>query len=213
MKSKNTVRALIGEHRNTRAAGMPSDRRQDHFEKIVAHKLSNVKGIDLDGDGVIDDDELEYAKELEARVIRANDFCNQVKSTGKDLFATGWFGKQYVNKSQSEIVTTLAKDNHFEVKLGKLFGRLKTYKLTLSHDVAAAITPRNGYGGTRPDSRWGAGRKKKLEEKIYKHHQRELQKRTKLLHENPLRAQPSSYMEMFTSINPITGKYVFEEDD
>ena len=35
MKSKNTVRALIGEHRNTRAAGMPSDRRQDHFEKIV----------------------------------------------------------------------------------------------------------------------------------------------------------------------------------
>ena len=56
---------------------MPSDRRQDHFEKIVAHKLSNVKGIDLDGDGVIDDDELEYAKELEARVIRANDFATK----------------------------------------------------------------------------------------------------------------------------------------
>ena len=118
-----------------------------------------------------------------------------------------------MNKSQNEIVTKLAKDNHFEVKLGKLFGRLKTYKLTLSHDVAAVITPRDGFGGIRPGSRWGASRKKQLEEKIYKHHQQELQKRTKLLYENPLQAQPTSYMEMFTSINPITGKYVFEEDE
>ena len=211
MKSKSVVDALIGTQRNVRAAGMPSHRRQDHFEKLLVYKLNRVKGIDLDGDGIIDDDELEYAKELEARMLRAQSFCKQVESTGGNLWEKGWFGKVYKNLSEEDIVMRLVKDNSFEVKLGYLFGRLRTYQLTLSNEVANIVSPRGGYGNIRPGSRWNRSSRKNAEELIYQYHQQEVIERVKLLRENPLRAQPTSYREILCNVNPITGKYIFEE--
>ena len=65
-----------------------------------------------------------------------------MKSTGKDLFATGWFGKQYVNKSQSEIVTTLAKRQPLRSEVGQTFWPAK--------DLQIDVVTRCGCGNNTP---------------------------------------------------------------
>ena len=140
-KTKDSALASIhmSASATVRAAGLLVNKQADRFERNLTQRLQNVKGIDLDGDGQIDDDELEYAKELEARLIRARAFVDKVKHYGVPW---KWFGGGLDLLSEEKRVDVIFKNPHFDVNLDKLTTKMRNYLLTRSPSVGACLSPR-----------------------------------------------------------------------
>jgi len=186
-----------------RAAGLLADKKDDAFERKLTQDLLNVKGIDLDGDGQIDDDELEVAKELEARQIRSNAFCRKVEA---HKCPWSWFGCKWVGMSTEQRIDLLFKNVHFDVELDSLTTKLRNYTLTRSPRMEAAISPRSNERRMPTKEE----RRRVHEKMMYGAIEETKKLRMETAAADPLSTQPLSYREYLTAINPVTGKYTFE---
>jgi hypothetical protein len=186
----------------TRAAGLLVDKDADRFERKLTADLQNVKGIDLDGDGHIDDDELEFAKEMEARLIRSKAFIRKVE---KYNCPWNWFGSKWSNINNDQRCDILFKNPHFDVLLDQMITKLRNYTTSQSPRMHVTLSPRRSLKlQTRHE------RHKQHEKEMYDAILKDRNVRIQTAHSDPLSTQPQSYREYLTSVNPVTGKYVFE---
>ena len=187
-----------------RAAGLLVDKDQDRFERQLTAKLSNVKGIDLDGDGQIDDDELDIAKEMEARLIRSRAFCERVAHAG-----CPWsqFGSNWACLTHEGRIDRIFRDPYFDVHLDRLNTRLRNFQLTQSPNIAAVLSPREH----RPKPQTKAGRRREHEQLMHNAVTQAMRDRLQRAAVDPLSTQPKQYRSYLCSVNPITGKYAFED--
>jgi hypothetical protein len=186
-----------------RAAGLLANKKDDAFERKLTNDLLNVKGIDLDGDGQIDDDELEVAKELEARQIRSVAFCNKVEAY---RCPWTWFGPKWSNITTKQRIELLFKNPHFDVELDSLTTKLRNYMLTRSPRMQASISPR-----TNDRMMLMKEERRRAHEKLMYGAIEETKKlRMETAAVDPLSTQPLSYREYLTALNPVTGRYTFE---
>ena len=186
-----------------RAAGLLVSKDDDDFERQLAIDLENVKGIDLDGDGQIDDDELEFAKEMEARLIRSKAFCKKVESM---KCPWKWFGKKWQEMHQEQRIDYLFKNPHFDINLDTMNTKLRNFSLTQSPRMQNHLSPHRKMTKMLTT----AERRKEHEERIYKATQNDLDMRVLAATEDPLSTQPQSYRDYLTALNPITQRYTFE---
>ena len=201
-KKKSALDAIhMSASSQVRAAGLLSDKKADQFERKLTQQLQNVKGIDLDGDGQIDEEELDYAKEMEARLIRSRAFCEKVKSYG---IPWKWFGGGLHALSEDKRVDAIFRNPHFDVNLDMLTTKFRNYLLTQSPSVSNCISP-------RPDAMLSSKqRRKEHEEAMWNAPKEAMQERIRAVAVDPLTAQPDSYRKYLTEINPITGKFIWE---
>jgi hypothetical protein len=184
-----------------RAAGLLVDKGDDNFERQLAQDLQNVKGIDLDGDGQIDDDELEFAKEMEARLIRSKAFCSKVKQTACPW---SWFGGKWKEMTYEQRVQCLYNNPHFDVGLDAMVTKLRNYTLTQSPRMYHHLAPKISKIPTNREKR------QEHEEAMYEATQAAVDLRLQTATIDPLSTQPQSYREYLTALNPITQRYTFE---
>jgi hypothetical protein len=184
-----------------RAAGLLVNKQADRFERNLTQRLQNVKGIDLDGDGQIDDDELDYAKEMEARLIRSRAFVDQVIHYG---IPWKWFGGGLESLSAEDRLGAIFRNPHFDVNLDKLTTKMRNYLLTRSPSVGACLSP-------RPESiPSSADRRKAHENAMWNAPEQAMHDRIRAAASDPLTTQPDSYRKYLTEVNPITGKFIWE---
>ena len=184
-----------------RAAGLLVNKQADRFERSLTQRLSEVKGIDLDGDGHIDEDEMDYAKEMEARLIRAQAFVDQV-----DHYKVPWkwFGGGLDHLSKEKRIDVIFRNPHFDVNLNKLTTKMRNYLLTRSPSISACLSPRPQPIPTSTD------RRRAHEDAMWNAPQQAMEERIKAAASDPLTAQPDSYRQYLTEVNPITGKFIWE---
>lgn len=186
----------------TRAAGLLVDKEEDAFERKLTADLQNVKGIDLDGDGQIDDDELEFAKEMEARLIRSKAFYGKVI---KHKCPWKWFGSKWEGVTKEQRIDMMFKDPHFDVSLDQMTTKLRNYTLCLSPRMHSMLSPR-----ARKKIPTTKDRREKHEQLMYQETVKTQQLRIATARADPLSTQPQSYRQYLTKVNPVTGRYVFE---
>eukprot|EP00949_MAST-11_sp_MAST-11-sp1_P003679 g3679.t1 len=211
---RNAIASLGASRNQDRAAGLPVFREENTFERQLEYKLKHVKGIDLDGDGQIDDDELDYAKELESRKLRSEMFMKMVADVRCPWSFFGSFWSKKIK--DGTFADFMMRDKNFDLRMKRLRSRLKQWmsmgsngiKLALTYEESALNAGADTFTSASPRMR--KSMRQSHEQEISNFHSSRQAERRRNLQSDPLSLQPSSFRQYLTRRNPITGRFVYE---